>query len=93
MREEKIELIEDLLSKALPLLSESDYQHLINGNDNLSKYDMIAGKVDNNEYPINYLDKISDTELDNILLYLKEATKRWLLLYLLKTNQLFGWLV
>lgn len=74
MRAKKIELIEDLLSKALLLLSENDYIKLITGNDVLSLYDKIAAKIDNNEYPPNYLEKITNEDLDIILSYLKEAT-------------------
>ncbi len=74
MRDKKIKEIEDILSKALPLLSESDYLNLIDSNDNLRLYDEISGKVENNEYPENYLNRISDDDLDKIINYLKEAT-------------------
>lgn len=75
MRAKKIDLIEELLSEVLPLLSEEDYLKLIQGNGVLCLYDDIAGKVENKEWPVDRLNEISEKDLDIIIAYLKEATR------------------
>lgn len=74
MRKEKIDQIEDVLSKVIYKLSTEDYLKLISSNMSLKTYDKISGKVDNGEYPPNYLDQVSDEMLDEIIIYLKEKT-------------------
>ncbi len=74
MREEKINQIEDILSTVIYKLSTQDYLELISSNKSLKKYDEISGKIDNGDYPPNYLDKLDDMVLDEIIIYLIEKT-------------------
>lgn len=70
MREEKINQIEDILSTVVYKLSTQD----LSSNKSLKKYDEISGKIDNGDYPPNYLDKLDDMVLDEIIIYLIEKT-------------------
>lgn len=74
MRKDKFELIENKLSNLLSKLGEKEYLNLINENTLLKKYDNILGKIDNGDYPSNYINQISDKELDNIIEYLNKMT-------------------
>ncbi len=75
MKNEKINLIEDMLSKALTTMEEKDYLKLINHFQNLKEYDAILSKMDD-EYSYDYLDSLSIEKLDSIIDYLqKETTK------------------
>ncbi len=76
MRSEKINTIEDLLSKALQVSSSDDYLSLINNNQALSLYDDILKKIDNGQAPANYLDEINDSSLDEIISYINSYLKK-----------------
>ena len=73
MRKEKFDSIEEKLSKLLLKLGDENYLKIICANENLKKYDDILAKINNGDYPVNYLDKITDEELDAILDYLKKV--------------------
>ncbi len=73
MRKEKFDSIEEKLSKLLLKLGDENYLKIIYANENLKKYDDILAKINNGDYPVNYLDKITDEELDAILDYLKKV--------------------
>lgn len=73
MRKEKFDSIEEKLSKLLLKLGDENYLEIIYANENLKKYDDILAKINNGDYPVNYLDKITDEELDAILDYLKKV--------------------
>lgn len=76
MRSEKINTIEDLLSKALQVSSSDDYLSLINNNQALSLYDDISKKIDNGQAPANYLDEIKDSSLDEIISYINSYLEK-----------------
>lgn len=71
-RNEKFIFIENYLSSLLHKIDNSSYLALINDNEILQKYDNIIGKIDNGDYPENYMDQITDNDLDIIINYLKE---------------------
>ena len=76
MRDEKFKNIEDKLSKLLLKLEDKEYIELIMANESLKKYDNILGKIDNGDYPRDYINQITDNELNEILEYLNNiATK------------------
>ena len=75
MRKEKFDSIEEKLSKLLLKLGDENYLKIICANENLKKYDDILAKINNGDYSVNYLDKITDEELDAILDYLKKVNK------------------
>ena len=76
MRDEKFKNIEDKLSKLLLKLEDKEYIELIMANESLKKYDNILDKIDNGDYPRDYINQITDNELNEILEYLNNiATK------------------
>lgn len=75
MRKEKFDSIEEKLSKLLLKLGDENYLKIICANENLKKYDDILAKINNGDYSVNYLDKITDEELDAILDYLKKVNE------------------
>ncbi len=64
--------IEFLLSEYLKKMSNDDYLKLINNCPELKKYDEIMAKIDNGDYPTNYLKNITDFELNKIIKYLEK---------------------
>lgn len=72
MRTEKIVEIEEILSDLLTKLGNDDYLELLKSNKNLALYDKILARIDNGDYPNDYLSMISDEMLDDILKFLND---------------------
>lgn len=70
MRTEKIVKIEELLSDLLTKLGNDEYLNLLKSNENLKLYDKVLARIDNGDYPNDYLNMITDDMLDDILNYL-----------------------
>lgn len=76
MRTEKIVEIEEILSDLLTKLGNDDYLELLKSNKNLALYDKILARIDNGDYPNDYLSMISDEMLDDILKFLNDRNKK-----------------
>ncbi len=72
MRNKKFEEIEDLLSALLSVLTEREYEKLIQENGALKKYDFILAKIENEDFPDAKNNLITNQELDEIISYLKK---------------------
>ena len=72
----KIVEIEEILSDLLIKLGNDDYLELLKSNKNLALYDKILSRIDNGDYPNDYLSMISDEMLDDILKYLNDRNKK-----------------
>lgn len=72
MKKEKVEQIEEMLSKAVLELHERDYLNLIEKNDSLKKYDSILSSYDDVGKTNDCFDQLDDILLDEIIIYLKE---------------------
>lgn len=70
MRTEKIVKIEEILSDLLSKLGNDEYLNLLKSNENLKLYDKVLARIDNGDYPNDYLNMITDDMLDDILNYL-----------------------
>lgn len=73
MRNKKFEEIEDLLSALLSVLSEREYEKLIQENGALKKYDFILAKIENEDFSDVKKNIITNQELDEIISYLKKT--------------------
>ena len=47
-----------------------EYLNLLKSNENLKLYDKVLARIDNGDYPNDYLNMITDDMLDDILNYL-----------------------
>lgn len=70
MKTEKILKIEEILSDLLSKLGNDEYLNLLKSNENLTLYDKVLARIDNGDYPNDYLNMITEDMLDDILNYL-----------------------
>lgn len=75
MKKEKINLFEDILSKALTSMEEEDYLQLIHDYDYLKEYDTILKDLDDGDIT-HYLECFSIEMLDGIIDYLQKKTTK-----------------